>query len=52
MLKKIDAVMTEWYTLNGLTLENDLCDENEEKALVYAAEKLGMTEQEIIEYLE
>lgn len=50
-LKKIDAAMNEYYTMNGIEFD-PFDDEEEEKAIAYAAEKLDMTIDAIIAELD
>jgi hypothetical protein len=51
MMKKIDAAMNKYYTINGIEF-NPFDDEEEEKAIAYAAAVLNMTVNDIIEYLD
>lgn len=51
LLKKIDAAMNEYYVVNGIEF-NPYDDEMEEKAIVYAAEKLGLTVAQVTAELE
>lgn len=51
VLKKIDAAMTEYYKVTGIEF-NPFDDEEEEKAIKYAAEKLGMTVEQVVAELD
>lgn len=51
MLKKIDATMTEYYTMNNIEFD-PFDDETQDKAIEYTAEKLGMTFRQVCEYLD
>lgn len=51
IIKKIDAVMNEYYTINGIEF-NPFDDEAEEKAIAYAAAALNMTINDINDYLD
>lgn len=50
-LKKIDAAMNEYYEVNGIEF-NPFDDEEEDRAIEYAAKKLGMTIDAIIAELD
>lgn len=51
VMKKIDAAMNEYYKVNGIEF-NPYDDEEEDRAIAYAAEKLGMTIDAIIAELD
>ena len=51
VLKKIDAAMTEYYKVAGIEFD-PFDDEEEEKAIEYAAKKLDMTVAQIIAELD
>ena len=51
MLKKIDAIMSEYYTINGIEFD-PFDDETQDKAIEYTAKKLGMTFHQVCEYLD
>lgn len=51
MMKKIDAAMNEYYAINGIEF-NPFDDEEEEKAIAYAAATLNTTVRDITEYLD
>lgn len=51
VLKKIDTAMNEYYMMNGIEF-NPYDDEEEEKAMAYAAKKLDMTIDAIIAELD
>lgn len=51
IMKKIDAAMNEYYTVNGIEF-NPYNDEEEEKAIAYAAAALNTTISDITDYLD